>query len=467
MFHRLGAALAAAALAGCSTLSPDGGIASIQELAGSRAPGKLAYVDSDEARAHVAAAVRERLQQPIASPDAIAIALANNPALQAALAELRIAEADLVQATRLRNPGFSFARFHRADEREIERRIVLDVAGLVTLPWRLPAERELYRSAQMRAAAEVARLADETRRAWVEAVAAAQAARYAEQVKDAAEASAEIAQQMLRAGNFSKLSHAREQVFSLESSAQLARARQSALSARERLARLLGLSGELAAMMKLPERLPDPPEGPREVADAEKAAMAQRLDVQAARQEAESLARSLGLEKASRFVNVLELGYERDSSNVQPRRTGVEVEVSLPLFDWGDARLARAQASYMRSFNRTADLAVRARSEVRESYAGYRMAFDLARKYRDEIVPLRKRISEENLLRYNGMLISVFELLADSREQVTAVTGAMEAIRDFWIADANLETALTTGSPSGAPATRTSPTTTPAASGDH
>jgi hypothetical protein len=45
-----------------------------------------------------------------------------------------------------------------------------------------------------------------------------------------------------------------------------------------------------------------------------------------------------------------------------------------------------------------------------------RIAFDLARQYRDTVVPLRKQISEEDMLRYNGMLISVFELPADARE---------------------------------------------------
>ena len=60
---------------------------------------------------------------------------------------------------------------------------------------------------------------------------------------------------------------------------------------------------------------------------------------------------------------------------------------------------------------------------------------------------LRKRISDENLLLCNGMLIGVFELLADARDQGSAVMPSIEATRDFWIADANLETALMTGSP--------------------
>ena len=56
--------------------------------------------------------------------------------------------------------------------------------------------------------------------------------------------------------------------------------------------------------------------------------------------------------------------------------------------------------------------------------------------------------SEENLLRYNGMLIGVFDLLADSRDQVASVTGAVESLREHWIAQTNLQSALTGRSPS-------------------
>jgi outer membrane protein TolC len=104
----------------------------------------------------------------------------------------------------------------------------------------------------------------------------------------------------------------------------------------------------------------------------------------------------------------------------------------------------------MQAVSRTAQVAVNARSEVRESFSAYRTAYDLARHFRDEVVPLKKRISEENLLRYNGMLSSVFELLADSRDQIMGVTGAVESLRDYWVAETNLQTALTGGSPSTA-----------------
>src|SRR5688572_9831841 len=449
-------AVAALLISACASLSPDGGLAEVDKIVGSRGGERIG-----------ADAVAERLARPLSSSDAVAIALANNPGLRASYADLRIAETDVVQATRLRNPGISYDRFKQGDEREIERRIFFDVAGLLTMPWRSDAERRLYSAAQMRAAQEVARVADEARRAWVEAVAADESARYAAQVKDAAEASAEIAAQMARAGNFSRLSQSREQLFYAEAAAQLARARLASTAARERLTRLLGLWGDQAATLRLPERLPDVPASAGELHEAEATAIAERLDVRAARTEVESLAGSLGLARATRFVNVLEIAYERDTSSHAPQRTGYEVELSLPIFDWGDARIARAEAGYTRAFNRAAETAIRARSEVRESYATYRTAHDLARHYREEIVPLRRRISEENLLRYNGMLISVFELLADSREQVAAVRSAIDAIRDFWIAEANLQTARTPGSPGAVPAMRAAAGPAPAAAAGH
>lgn len=71
----------------------------------------------------------------------------------------------------------------------------------------------------------------------------------------------------------------------------------------------------------------------------------------------------------------------------------------------------------------------------------------LTQHYRDEIVPLRKNISEEVLLRYNANLMSVFELLADARQQIAAVSATIDAQRDFWLAETALNLALSGKSP--------------------
>ena len=284
-------------------------------------------------------------------------------------------------------------------------------------------------------------LASDTRKAYFQSLAAEEGVRYMRQVKEVAEASAELARRMEAVGNFNKLARAREQAFYADASLGLARAQQAQRSSRERLIRLLGLWGG-QTQFALPERLPDLPDAPKDQPDIERLAMAQRLDVQAAKLGAEQTARNLGLTKTTRFINVLELGLVRNSSNEAPRQTGWEVGLELPLFDWGGARVARAEAVYLQALHRAAKTAIDARSEVREAYGNYRSAYDIARHQRDEIVPLKKRISEEQVLRYNGMLIGVFELLADARSQIASVNGYIESLRDFWLAQADLEMAL-------------------------
>jgi len=447
LLRAMAAAFTVILLGGCASLSKDGGFDAVQSAARERGVSQQLTWNKTEAEAGAARdAARKLLTQPLTPETAVQVALLNNRGLQAQFAELGISEADVVQAGRLRNPGFSFGRSTRADEVEIERTFVFDVLGLITMPLRTELERRRFELTQFEMTGAVLQLAADTRRAWIAAVAAQEAVKYMEQVRSAAETSAELARRMAAAGNFSKLDQAREQVFYAEVMAQLARTKQNALAEREKLTRLMGLwGGDIA--FRLPERLPDLPKGTRDAADLEAIALKQRLDVQGALRQAEHIAASLGLVRATGFVNVIEVGYQRVSETGQPRKSGYEIELRLPIFDWGDARNARAEHTYTQAVNRAADTAIHARSEVREAYAAYRTAHDLARHYRDEIVPLRKRISEETLLRYNGMLIGVFELLADARQQVAAVKAYIDALRDYWIAESNLNLALTGKSP--------------------
>jgi outer membrane protein TolC len=371
----------------------------------------------------------------------VQLALLNNRGLQARFQELGITEAEIVQAARLPNPGFSFGRSSRGDEREIERSLHINLARLLAMPMVQRLEARRLQDAQGRVALDVLSLAADTRKAYFQALAAEETLRYMRQVAQAADAGAELARRMEQVGNFNKLQRAREQGFHADATLRLAQAQQAQRSTRERLTRLLGLWGPQTQFM-LPQRLPDLPQAPLELPDIEPVALAQRLDVQGAKLAAEQTARHLGLTRTTRFVNVLELGLLRNSSNEAPTQRGWEISVELPLFDWGDARVARAEAIYMQALHRAAQTAINARSEVREAYTGYRSAYDIARHHRDEILPLSQRIAEENLLRYNGMLIGVFELLADARTQIATVNASIEALRDFWIAQADLDMAL-------------------------
>ena len=453
------ATLLGIALAGCATLSPDGDAAEVQQLVQGKTGGVEVSLTQDPQA--IAATVGQLLKAPITAESAVRIALLNNPSLQASMATLGVSDADRVQMGRLPNPHFSIGRFTEGDKLEIERMLTFNIVGLLTLPWKAKFQGQQHEMAKLMAAQDVVMLASTTRKAWINAVAAQQSAIYMRDVKDAADASAELARRMARVGNWSRLQQAREQVFLADATAQLARAEQTNFSEREKLIRLMGLWGT-QINFTLAERLPDLPKTVTEMGNVEAQALRARLDVRSAVSESSFVADQLGFKTVMGFFEGATLGltnsttFDQADGNQETRR-GFEFELPLPLFDWGGARNARSKAMYMQSAARVRDVAVKARSEAREAYHGYRTAYDLAVHYRDEVVPLRKFINNEIVLRYNGMLASVWDLLADTRSQVMSINSAIEAQRDFWLAEADLQTTLTGTSAGGLAAMRSSP----------
>ena len=446
------AACVLALLSGCASLSPDGDTASLQQLTAGRTAGvQTELVPLQRSQSDIDTDVQALLRGPVDAQVAVRVALLNNPGLQASRATLGISDALRVQAGSLPNPHLALGRFKAGDRLELERLLSFNVVGLLMLPWQAQWQGQQHELAKLQAAQDVIRLAADTRKAWVTAVAAQQTAAYMADVKEAAEASGELARRMARIGNWSKLQQAREQLFLADATAQLARAQQTAFSEREKLIRLMGLWGAQTGFT-LVERLPELPKTVTASTDVESQALRERLDLRSAMTESSYVAAEMGLKTVLGYVDGLSLGYRHDTAFdntalTRETRRGWELELPLPVFDWGEARNARAKALYLQSAARVRDAAVRARSEAREAYHGYRTAYDLARHYRDEVVPLRKFINDELVLRYNGMLASVWDLLADTRLQITSINSAIEAQRDFWLAEADLQTALSGISP--------------------
>jgi outer membrane protein TolC len=339
-----------------------------------------------------------------------------------------------------------------APELEIERAIVADILALVTLPVRSEIARERFRQAQLRAALETLRLAFETRRAFYRAVAAQELVAFLAQAQLSAEAAAQLAVRLGETGSANKLDQAREQVFYADITAQLAVARQAVSSEREGLIRSLGLwDGDLK--FKLPNALPALPRRAQSLAAIEVEAVRRRVDLQISRMELDALARAYGLTQATRFINILEAGYadklEKDKEGGRSFKRGFEIDLQIPIFDFGEVRVRQAEAVYMQAVNRLLESAVNVRSEARDAYRVYRSAYDISGHYQREVLPLRKIISDEMLLRYNAMQIDVFSLLAEARQRILATVTAIQAKRDFWLAAADLKAAVAGGGRSG------------------
>jgi outer membrane protein TolC len=442
----LPAALAALVLVGCASPDMDAAMREAAQVAAPVSNGARAQLDRtgeqrDEANRHAA----DLLAQPLTMDGAVQLALANSPAFQAALAT---GWSELSQARQRGLPGnpvFTFERMREGQGLELGRLLSIGLLDLLTLSQRGAVARVESEQARVRLAAAIVDQADAAKRAWVRAVAAREIEQYAEQVREAADASAELARRMQRAGNFSKLQAARQHLFYADATTRLAIARHATVSTREALVRTLGLSDAQARELKLPQRLPELPKAPLDASHVAKAAADQRIDVRLARLELDAAGKARGIDLLGSLVDI-DLGARHDTNfdgaGGRATRNGFELDIRLPVFDWGATRRASLDARSLAAANRYEAASRAAASQTRESYSAYRTAFDLARHQRGELVPLRKTISEENLLRYNGMLIGVFELLADAREQVSGVIEAIEAQRDFWLADAALASTL-------------------------
>ncbi|WOJ89964.1 TolC family protein [Methylocapsa polymorpha] len=441
----------ATALSGCASFSPDGGMSVAAGIVAKELKEETVAIRTPEDASSARARIEHLLKRPLTADAAVQIALLNNRGLQAAYNELGVAEAAMVRASLPPNPSFSLSRISGTLESELEATIAADILALATLPARAEIAADRFRAAQLSAAEETLRMAAEARRNYYRAVAARELVGLLTQANAAAETAAKLARQLGETGAMNKLDQARDQVFYADLTAQLASARQQASGEREQLIRSLGLwGGDLD--FTLPNALPALPPRPETIPMVEQYAIDRRIDLEIGRIELEALAKSYGLSNATRFVNLFQLsGIYKDTresvggESVQFRDFGPGATVEIPIFDFGEIRVRQAELAYMRAVNRLAERAVNARSEARDAYRAYRSTFDIASHYQRQILPLRKIISDETLLRYNTMLIDVFTLLDEARRRILATIAAIEAKRDFWIAKTDLQAAIIGG----------------------
>ena len=462
-FAALAARLAfmpALALSGCVSLSQDGGMSAVAgrvtpDLGADIAKIDIAKTDIAKTDSAPAAAladhrVKALLAKPLTASSSVQVALLANRGLQADYNQLGISEADYVQASLPQAPSLALSRLSGGGEVEIEARLVGSLLALLTLPTRAAIAADQFRAAELRAAEATLRLAADTRRQFYRAVSAKERVSLLNQIQVSANASSELARRLGETGALNRIDQAREHALTGEISAQLAKARLEERVERERLTRLLGLWGG-NINFALPASVPPLPSRLTTTAQVEAEALRQRVDLEIARLELAALAKSLGLTQATHLVSDLELtGISATTSGAgMVSRTGLEAAFQNPLFDFGQTRVREAEQRYLQGANRLAERAVNVRSQAREAYQVYRGRYDIAQLYARQILPVRTIIEEESLLHYNGMLTDIPRLVQDARAKILSNIEAIEARRDFWIADTDLHAAISGGRSSG------------------
>lgn len=435
------AAVGAVVLTGCVSVPRDAGFDSVAGAVNERTGRRAVWNRSGEDDRDAEKAVADLLQTELTPDSAIQVALLNNRNLQATYEDLGVAQADLVQAGLLKNPLFhAEIRFGPSPVNPIEIGVVQSFLEVFTLPLRKRVAAAAFEAAKGRVTHAALMTAHDVTAAFYRLQGAQQVLELRQSVVAATDASADAALRLRAAGNITDLELANEQALHAQAKLDLAAAEAEVLEHREDLGTLLGLWGR--TLWRVAPRLPTLPAEDVPASGLEALAITKRLDLEAARADIGTAAQRLGLSSWEQLVPTIEAGlhYEREPEGTITR--GPSAEISIPIFDQGQAARFGARARLRQAQQRYAALAVEIRSRVRRARNEMGAARARVEYLTKVVLPLRRRIVEQTQLRYNAMFTGVFQLLKAKQDEIDTGREYIEALTDFWVARAALEGAV-------------------------
>lgn len=431
--------------AGCASVPRDAGFKDVNAMARDRIGRDLVWDRGSEEDAQVRERVRTLLAAPLTADGAVEVSLLRNRGIQAVYEELGIAQADLVQAGLLGNPTLgATVRFPDKAGAVIDSEfsIAQDFLNVFTLSLRKHVAELQFEQAKLRVGSEVLQLAADVRGAYFALLAAQHMSGMLREISQGQDAIRELSQRQREAGNINDLELSLEVDAAQSARAVVARSDAEVLQDRERLARLLGVFGAEAAF-KTAEILPEMPDADPPLERLESAAIERRLDLAAARAERDVVAGLLSTARGTRYFPAVQIGVASQRETPEGlRATGPTLSLELPIFDQGQARLARLEAQARQADARVEDLAVRVRSEVREARNRLVQQRGIVDFYRRNVLPLRERILKQSQLHYNAMQIGLVQLLNARQNQTNAYREYVESLRDYWTARSDLDLAV-------------------------
>ena len=427
------------ALVGCAHVDPTPAFRELANTVHLRTGKRVQWNRGSAEDAEAQAAVASLLRRPLTADAAVQVALLNNRNLQATYEELGIAQADLVEAGLLRNPIFTFER--RFPGQALEMDLLKEFIDILLLPLRKRIAAAQFEAAKLRVGHEILKTAAEVRAAFYEHQGDERLVDLRKAVAEATERSAETALRMQQAGNLKNLDLATEQASHAQAKIELAKAQSEAVQTREKLNKLMGAFGA-QTNWTVASRLPELSGGEVSTSQLESRAIQLRLDLAAARQEFIAQARSLGIARADAILQQAEFGahYEREISGEYA--VGPSVNVPIPIFNQGQAAFARGGAKIRQAEQRYLALAADIRSDVRAARDKMLLSRRQVEYFKSTALPTRTRVTEESQLEYNAMQIGPFQLLQAKQEEVKTGAESVEALRDYWVARAELEKAV-------------------------
>lgn len=267
---------------GCAT-NPKASLPAVQETVTARSGLTTTWPQSAAEKSEADQAVVALLRSELTPDTAVQIAVLNNRELRATFEELGVSQADLVSASRLRNPTFA-ASVRWPNERprgpNVEFSLASDLLDSLLLPLRKRVAREQLGQAEHRVTHAVLALAAEVKAAAYTVQAREQFRTRLASIAALNEAAADLAQRQFDAGNINQLDLTNQQVAAQQAHLDLMRTEALVRSDHEKFNRLLGLSSA-QTNWKIAAELPELPDADALPDNLEDLAITQRLDLAA------------------------------------------------------------------------------------------------------------------------------------------------------------------------------------------
>jgi outer membrane protein, heavy metal efflux system len=426
-------------LTSCASVDLSAGFPEVGAAVEERSATRLVWNQGTELDQQAAEQVRVLLGRKLTVDDAVQIAMLNNRDLQAIYTDLGLAQADLVQAGLFKNPVLDAAiLFPLSGVRpDIQLSVVVSLLDALYVPLRKRVATAQFEEAKLRVTGAVLDFTAQVRRAFYVHQANEQMVELRRTIVQALGASLDVSRRLHEAGNISDLDLIRDRAQTEASKVVLRSAESDVLQSREQLNALLGAWGEDTGW-EIDGRMPDIPSEPLQVNGVERLALARSIDLSHGKQRIIVAGQQLGYSRASALVPDLNVGAGAEKEGGDSWKVGPAITVPIPLLDQGQARIARAAAELRRAQQEYYAVAVRIRSTARAVEDRIASARDRALYYRDILLPLRERIVNEGQLHYNAMQIGIFQLLRDREQQIETGVAYVEALRDYWLARADL-----------------------------
>lgn len=377
------------------------------------------------------------LENGVSEDEAVAIALWNNAAFQEALAMLGFQRAALIEAGLLPNPVFSV--FFPVGPKQLEFAVKFPLEVIWLRPGRVArAELECERAAALLVGGGLDLVRD-VRTAYADVILARGRARLGEDLLALRGRILAFFETRLRAGAVSELEASKARIKALEAGRQSARLVHEVALAEERLRALLGLgmertgldfSGETAEIPRLHE----------DEEDLLDDALAARPDLRAAELEVQAAGERAGLAPWE-FLSLSGI-LDANEEGKEGFEAGPGLELAVPLFNWNQGGVARADAELERAARRYVTVRHAIAREVAEARRRFLRAAEDLESWGSRIIPAREVARRQAKTAHEKGQISALPVLEMEEELVQARLQEAEARAEARRAKAALERSL-------------------------